>query len=141
VKSTLVALSGSLRGKTYYFDQEFISIGTDRFQDISFDPAKNPQVAPSHAFIEVRDCDFILHSAEGTPVFVNGDQVLEVILKDEDLIELGVGGPKLRFRVRPEDQAQCKPVRHILADSRDLANHGGRGHIASATVFLRYFIH
>jgi S1-C subfamily serine protease len=141
MKSTIVALSGSLRGKTCYFDQDFISVGTDLDQDIRFDAREEPGVGLFHAFIEFRDCDFILHAAGGSQVFVNGNQVLEVILKDEDLIELGAGGPKLRFRLRPEDQAQCKPMRHILADSKDLADHRGAGRLVSTTTFLKYFLH
>ena len=102
---------------------------------------KDGAVSPHHAQIRFENCDFLLTdlgSAAGT--FVNGRQVTEVILQNGDLIELGQGRPKLRFRVRPEELASCTPFRVILSDSQALARTSPAGRLGGASAFLLYLI-
>ncbi len=140
MRATFIHLSGSRRGGSDTIDQDRIRIGTAPECDLRFDPEADPTVSPAHAEIRFENCDFILSdtfSAAGT--FVNDRMVAEIILQDGDFIELGEGGPKLRFRVPPEDAAACKPFHLIVADSQALARArptGGR--IASATDFVKH---
>ena len=83
-------------------------------------------VAPRHARIEFveAECSFHLRRLEGA-VFVNGTEVEEVILQDEDQIEFGAGGPVARFRIYVPQGAVCKPVRRMLVDAGDVARVSG----------------
>lgn len=83
-------------------------------------------VADEHARIEwaQEECKFHLRRVDGQ-VFVNGNEVEEIILKDGDLLELGPGGPMARFRVYVPVGAVCKPVRRMLYDAAEVAKHSG----------------
>src|SRR5690606_38432444 len=79
-----------------------------------------------HAEIEwVQDeCQFHLRTKDGS-VFVNGNEVEEVILNDGDLLEFGAGGPMARFRTYVPIGAVCKPVRRMLEDAHEVAHYSG----------------
>ena len=65
-----------------------------------------PGIAARHARVLERDGAFVLQdagSALGT--FLAGEPVQESVLRDGDVIELGSGGPKLRFQRQGETQA------------------------------------
>ncbi len=135
MKATFVHLSGSKRGETEVFQRERLQIGSHPESDLTL---QGGPVAPLHAEIRFENCEYLLRdlgSADRT--FVNGGQISEIILQDGDLIEFGVGGPKLRFRTRPEDHLGCKPLRHIFTDARDLAREYHRGPLIGTAAFLR----
>ncbi len=137
--STIVHLSGSKRGRSETFDRDLIQIGTAAGCALRFSAVKDPAVSPHHAQIRFENCDFLLTDLESaTGTFVNGLQVTEVTLQNGDIIEVGQGGPKLRFRVRPEEIATCTPFRVILRDSQALARTSPAGRLGSATAFLLY---
>lgn len=139
VRATFIHLSGSKRGRSETFDQDLIQIGTAPKSNIRFRPTRDRRVSPFHAQIRFENCEFFLAdlgSAAGT--FVNDRQVTEIILQDGDLIEVGQGGPKLKFRVRPEDLATCTPLRVILSDSQALARASPAGRLDGATAFVTY---
>ena len=85
-----------------------------------------PGVAGKHVQIEFveEECQFHLKKRDGQ-TFVNGTEVEEVILQDGDQLELGSGGPVVRFRIYVPIGAVCKPVRRMLADARDVARVSG----------------
>ncbi|MCI0483762.1 MAG: trypsin-like peptidase domain-containing protein [candidate division NC10 bacterium] len=134
MKASLVHLSGSKRGKTEVFQREWLRIGSDPESDLAL--LERP-VAPRHAEIRFENCEYLLRDLGPDGTFVNGGQISEILLQDGDLIEFGVGGPKVRFRIRPEDHVGCKPLRQILADARDMAREYGRGPLVGAGAFLR----
>jgi S1-C subfamily serine protease len=68
-------------------------------------------------------------------VFVNGNEVEEVILQDGDQLEFGVDGPVARFRIYVPQGAACKPVRRMLADAGEVAKVSGG--IAATTTLTR----
>jgi serine protease Do len=131
MRAQLLHLSGPMRGRTTTYEARVVSIGSapDR---VAVVPA--PGVAGKHAQLEFveEECQFHLRRRDGQ-VFVNGTEVDEVILQDGDRIELGAGGPMLRFNVYVPLGAVCKPVRRMLADARDVARVSGG---AAATQML-----
>jgi S1-C subfamily serine protease len=135
MKASFVHLSGSKRGETEVFQREWLQIGSHPESDLE---VQGRAVAPRHAEIRFENCEYLLRDL-GAPdgTFVNGGQISEILLQDGDLIEFGIGGPKVRFRIRPEDHVGCKPLRHILADARDMAREHGRGPLVGAGTFLR----
>jgi S1-C subfamily serine protease len=122
MKFALIHLSGSRRGETQYFDRSLLTLGSDPACDVRFPRDGRHPVAPSHADIFQGDCEIVLRTrALEDGVLVNQQPVRETALRDKDLIQLGPKGPKLRFRIRPEEYAACKLVREILQDARDVA--------------------
>lgn len=142
MKFALVHLSGQKRGETQYFDRPWLSLGSDPVNDVVFSPDGGHAVSPAHAELFQTDCDMRLRNrdpAVGTRL--NDLPVEEAILNDKDIIQLGPKGPKLRFRIRPEEYAACKLTREILEDARAIAAeaHGdGRGPVGSFVGQLAY---
>ncbi len=125
MKFALVHLSGSRRGETQYFDQSWLTLGSDPANDLWFPPTGPHPVAALHAEILEIDCQLRLRSRDQEAgAFVNHEPVAQVELHDKDLIQLGRQGPKLRFRIHPHEYQACKLVREILEDARDVAAEG-----------------
>ena len=139
MKAIFVHLSGSKRGKTEFFKDSKISVGTDPSCNLSFNQNIDKNTSSFHAEINLHECDYILkdlESAKGT--FVNNRQIKEVVIHDGDLIEYGEDGPRIRFRVKAEELDVCKPFREILADSMDLAREPDKGRkLVTATSFFK----
>jgi len=136
---TFVHLSGGRRGTEEVFDQDRVRIGSAPDNDLRFDPATDLAVAPHHAEARIEGGKVLLTDrGSGRALFVNGRPVSEIILRDGDLLEVGEGGPKLRFRRAPEDVTTAKPLRALVADAQALVRVAGRGRVGSATVFVRY---
>lgn len=141
MKSTLQHLSGSRRGHSDVVEKERFTIGTAPDCDLHFSAAVDSRVSDYQAEISYENCEYYLRdlqSVSGT--FVNNVQVTEIIIRDGDLIEFGLGGPKVRFLVRQDDHLACKPFREILSDSRALAVERPRNLTVTATVFARALV-
>ena len=92
MRAQLLHLSGPLRGRTVTHEEEHLLIGTDPDADVRF--PEGVKVQPRHAEIAyvVEGCAFYLRPIEGQ-VFVNRQEVKEVILQHGDLLEFGADGP------------------------------------------------
>ncbi|MFY9345231.1 MAG: trypsin-like peptidase domain-containing protein [Planctomycetota bacterium] len=123
MRAQLLHLSGPLRGRTVTYEARVVRIGSAPDCDAV---VTAPGIAGKHVQIEfVQDeCQFHLRKRDGQ-TFVNGAEVEEVILQDGDQIELGSGGPVVRFRIYVPAGAVCKPVRRMLADARAVAKVSG----------------
>ncbi len=138
MKAVFVHLSGSNRGKTEVFDSSEITIGTDVSNVLHFDPEIEKTTHEYHAVIQLQGCDYVLKDKGGMfGTLVNNQLVSEIALKDGDLIEFGVGGPRARFRIKADDGDVCKPWSQIFEDSIGIASSPHRGRITTATMFLR----
>lgn len=132
MRAQLLHLSGPDRGRTVTYDDPVVTIGSAPDCKVLLPVAA---VVPQHARIEwvESQCAFHLRSQDGR-VFVNGAEVEEVILQDDDQIEFGVDGPLARFHVYVPAGAACKPVRKMLADARAVGRvSGGAGATRSFT--------
>jgi S1-C subfamily serine protease len=88
-----VHLSGPRRGEMDALSRTPASIGSEPGQDVVV-----PGAAPRHARVIEKDGAFVLQdggSPQGT--LLAGTPVQEGVLRDGDTIELGPGGPQLRF--------------------------------------------
>lgn len=122
MKFALVHLSGRHKGQTQYFDRAWLSLGSDPVNDVVFSADGRHPVSPVHAELFETDCDIRLRNRDpDVGTLLNSLPFEEAILGDKDLIQLGLKGPKLRFRIRPEEYAACKLAREILQDARDVA--------------------
>jgi S1-C subfamily serine protease len=132
-----VHVSGGRRGAEQVFDQDRVTIGSAPDNDLRFDGTSDPGVAPHHAEARVEGGEVLLADrGSGRGLFVNGEPVRTVALRDGDLVEVGEGGPKLRFHRAPE--VASKPLRSLVADAGALVRAARRGRVGSATAFLRY---
>ncbi len=124
MRAQLLHLSGPYRGTTHTHPQTQVTLGTAADSTVRFAPGGS--VTRRHAEIEFvePECNFHLRAIDG-PVFVNGRQIQEVILEPDDLFEVGIGGPKLRFRIHYEPGAVCKPVRQMLSDAVEVRGVSG----------------
>ncbi|MEC8252583.1 MAG: trypsin-like peptidase domain-containing protein [Planctomycetota bacterium] len=123
MRAQLLHLSGPLRGRTRTYEAPVVRVGSAAHVEVTLEHAL---VAGDHARIEWRqeECKFHLCRDDGQ-VFVNGDEIEEIILKDGDLIEFGPGGPMARFRIDVPIGAVCKPVRRMLSDAAAVARYSG----------------
>ncbi len=129
MRAQLLHLSGPQRGKTITYPQKRILLGTARDAQVRFPAGRYKHVGRRHAsitFVE-ESCCFHLKALEGR-VFVNQQEVREVILEQDDLLEIGLGGPKVRFRIHLTRGKTCKPVHVMLRDAREV--HGESGLVA-----------
>ncbi len=142
MKFALVHLSGQHRGKTQYFDRPCLSLGNALDNDVVFSDDGRHPVAPLHAELYEAECTIHLRNRDPESVtLVNHAPIKETTLHDKDLIQLGPKGPKLRFRIRPEEYSSCKLVKEILQDARDVAAEAqmeGRGTVGSFLGQLAY---
>jgi len=138
MKMMLCHLTGSLRGRTQYFDTDSISFGIGGQCGIVFDETKDSMVCPVHAELAVEEGQPILRDRSGQDALVvNGLRSTEAALKDGDLIQFGDGGPLVRFRLLSDEAPECKPWQHIVEDSRGHFAPGSMGpKIEAAISFL-----
>jgi S1-C subfamily serine protease len=139
MKAALVHIKGSRKGRTDVLDKNKLTVGTDPANTLCFDPKIDTTIAPHHAEIEWRECEYVLRDL-GRGTFVNNEQVGETVLKDGDLIEFGLGGPKSRFRIRLEEGEVCKPFRQMLEDSVAVARESALirgGKLNTASTFFK----
>lgn len=125
MKTQLLHLNGPQRGRTVTYPGPRVLIGSSTAAECRFPPHLDA-VADEHAEIRYHEegCAFHLRAIDGD-VFVNRKQVREVILEHRDLLEIGIGGPKLRFRIQADKGRTCKPVREMLTDARDVQTQSG----------------
>ncbi len=91
---SLIHLSGASRGETDELNYFPASVGSEPGLAVVV-----PGIAPRHAVLTRRGGDVVLQdSGSSFGTFLAGEAVQEAVLRDGDVIELGLGGPRLRFR-------------------------------------------
>ncbi len=120
----LLHLSGPYRGQTITYATESVLFGTASDADVSY--PNGLKVKERHASLTFSEagCAFHLRAIDGS-VFVNHQESREVILEHGDLLEIGHGGPKVRFRIQADDDKPCKPIRLMLHDAREIGGESG----------------
>jgi S1-C subfamily serine protease len=92
-----------------------------------------PSVAPYHATLEqTASGDFELIAGADRPIWVNSEPVRRRRLTSGDVLEIGLDGPLLRFRVYPPGTRASKSVAEAFADGVDGARFAKRSGPARA---------
>ncbi len=142
MKFALIHLSGERRGETQYFDCARLSLGNDPANDLVFPADGRYPSVPLHVELFEADCQIHFRNQDpNVTTLVNHNPLIEATLQDQDLIQLGPEGPKLRLRIRAEEYATCKRSREIFRDALDIAaeaRHEGRGRMGSFVAQLVY---
>lgn len=141
MRMMLVYLTGSLRGRTQFIDADYMTFGVGGECGITFDPAIDAAVCPFHAELSVVDQTPIIRDRSGQDaLLVNGERRSEAALQDGDLIQFGSDGPQVRFRLAPDALADTKPLRTIIADSRDIVVRSPHPRFLSPFYLIRHIV-
>lgn len=126
-RMTLVHLSGPRRGQADELSALPATLGSDPAAQVVV-----PGVAASHAVLLDRHGEVLLEDAgSGQGTLLLGESVQRAPLRNGDVIELGPGGPKLRFRCATDEPV---PLLRALAWSRP---EGAPQSLADTTSFFR----
>jgi serine protease Do len=128
--TVIVHLSGRYRGKIQRLTEERLRIGTGSDAEIRFSeddltpglseiPASGP-----YAVLERRGDTYELSAALEADIWVNGRRTEQRVLRSGDVLEIGEGGPVLRFRLYPPGSRAYKSVSEVFSDCAECARHG-----------------
>lgn len=128
----LVRLSGADRGRADVLTGDHIplTIQADRLAGIA-----QPGEAPS-AVLNRRGETFEIEAAEGQELWINGERQGRMVLASGDVIELGAGGPVIRFRLQPEGTGSHKSVQDVFSDCWACARYDGGGLLQQAGLLI-----
>ncbi len=131
----MVHISGMRRGETQRLSGDAIRVnpGAGGVDLLSPDESAN---AEHYATLHASGSTYELAVAAGQTVWVNGEKVTNRLLSSGDLLEIGEGGPVLRFRLYPANAAVYKSVREAFADCVDCVRHEGQSLPARVVLFL-----
>jgi Trypsin-like peptidase domain/Inner membrane component of T3SS, cytoplasmic domain len=128
-----IHVGGPHAGQTAWLPRLPATIGSDPDADVLV-----PAVAPRHAVVFERDgAVVLLDSGSALGTFLAGQLVQETVLRPGDVIELGTGGPQLRFAHEGAPAALVRLPTPILAVPVEAAHHG----FPSQTLILRAVAH
>jgi S1-C subfamily serine protease len=120
--AVVVHLSGRFRGKIHRLEGDRFRIGTGaaaeiRFSEDDLTPGLSavPHSEP-YAIVERTDRGFVLNATLAADVWANGRRVEQRVLQSGDVLEIGEGGPVLRFRVYPPGSKAYKSVGEVFSD-------------------------
>ncbi len=131
----VVHLSGKLRGTTERLSGDQLTIGTSPQAQIHF--STEPGVAQSHAVLARQDMTYVLHADSGEEVWVNGVRAGVLELDSGDVLEIGQGGPLLRFRLYQPGTAAYKSMAEAFSDCLDCAKNSAGDPLTRTGVFLK----
>jgi len=138
----IVYLSGHLRGTTHRLTGDELQIGTAADAEIQVLPHELPpgeaweRADGGLATLRLVDSTYELVAASGAEIWVNGEPVERRLLGTGDVLEIGEGGPVLRFRLYSPGSPAYKTMTEVFSDCRECAKHGGRGAIQRAGIML-----
>jgi S1-C subfamily serine protease len=131
-----VHLTGRRRGTTTRPQGDYLRIGT--FPGAEIQLAASGEVPPEeYAVIRRQDDVYELDVATGKEVLVNGDPVDRRVLASGDVLQIGPGGPILRYRLYPAGSGAWKSLGDALGDSTDSARRVSSTRLGRASLIVR----
>jgi S1-C subfamily serine protease len=132
----VVHLSGSRRGTTERLAGDVLTIGTSEAAEIRLPADEEPAVGALHARLVRRGPTYELNTEPGQLVWVNGEPEKQLVLASGDVLEVGEGGPILRFRLYPPGSKAYKSVVEAFSDCLDCARRGSGSALERASILL-----
>jgi len=129
----LVHLSGPRRGTTARLLGEEVSITSS---GVSAAVGRLRRHEAAFAQLVRRGLTYELRVSPGRNVWVNGERVSSFTLASGDVLEIGRGGPLLRFRLYDSGIPSSKSVGEAFSDCLDCARYGSRSTLGKAAIFL-----
>jgi len=127
----IVYLSGRRAGGTVWPRGDYLRIGTAAGVEIPLTRAAGEVPLEEYGILRRVSAGFELDTPPGKEILVNGDPADQHLLASGDVLEIGRGGPLLRFRLYPPT-ATGKPLRDAVRDCVDGARQRGRGRLGRA---------
>lgn len=128
--TVVVHLSGRYRGRIQRITEDRAAIGTGHDAEIRFSAedltpglSDLPAFGP-YAVLKRRGETYELRAALEADVWVNGRRTEQRLLESGDVMEIGEGGPVLRFRLYPPGSRAYKSVSEVFSDCAECARHG-----------------
>ncbi|NIM01422.1 MAG: hypothetical protein GTN89_11400 [Acidobacteria bacterium] len=128
--AVVVHLSGRYRGKIQRLGDGPLRIGAAEpaeirisTDDLTADLTQVP-VTEAHATLERRGNTYELRAEPDADIWVNGRRVEQRLLDSGDVLEIGEGGPVLRFRLYPPGSRGYKSVSEVFSDCAECVRRG-----------------
>lgn len=138
--AVLLHLTGPHRGTRQHLTGSEALVGTVGHAVVHF-PAGADRAVERHHAVLVRGGDGWSVAEEEGQVYLNGADVPGLhgreTLTPGDILEIGSGGPVLRFVMETHRPQPYKSLRDAFEDCVDCARHGGAGLGAKVALFLR----
>ncbi len=131
----LVQLTGFHRGRRSHLIGGAVRVGTHEHADIRF-PAGTAGVAPRHAMLIREPAGYVLWAEPQEAVFVDGERVEQHTLKPGEVVQIGHGGPILRYRVQDRPPGEYKTMAQALQDCADCARFGSERRLGRLGLLL-----
>lgn len=133
-----VHMTGPHRGSVTVLEDDVLRLGTGASAELHFPEEPDSPVARRHALLERRDSDLWIERRSDGALFVNGDAAERRHLEPGDVVELGRGGPMLRYREGEISGDEFhKTLRQALADCVDCVRYGSDSLSTRIGTFLR----
>ena len=132
----IVHISGIRRGTTERLSGKVVRIDPGPDGSITLLPPDESTSSEHYATLHASGSTYELAVAPGQTIWVNGEKVENHVLASGDLLEIGAGGPVLRFRLYPPDVKVYKSVSEAFADCVDCARHEGHSVPGRISLFL-----
>lgn len=139
--AVLVHLSGTRRGSTDRLLGEHLTIGSGAAADVEARTTATPDHAVILASLHRRGDSYQVVASTGQGLWINGDPADALVLASGDVLELGRGGPVLRYRLYPPGHSAQKSVGEAFSDCVDCARFAPGGPLQKAGVFLAAMPH
>ena len=133
----IVHLSGEQRGATRALRRAENRIGSSPSAEIHLSGEPAERVGAEHAVLVASADGCRLRVRPPHRVWVNGNPVVDRRLRSGDLLEIGEGGPLLRFRLQPAGRERFKSIGEALADTYQGARAGSHSLVRGALLFAR----
>ncbi len=137
--AVLLHLTGPHRGTRQRLRNDEVLVGTSGDAVVHFPSAADPVVARRHAVLVRGDDGWAVVEEEGQ-VYLNSADVPGLHGRDTlvpgDILEIGTGGPVIRFLMEARDPQPYKSLREAWRDCVDCARHGRGGPIRRSAAFL-----
>ncbi|MFQ5720526.1 MAG: hypothetical protein ACE5IK_13360, partial [Acidobacteriota bacterium] len=127
----IVHLSGRMRGRTQRLGGDTLRIGAGEQAQVRLDRCEitccgEGAEGPSSRFdvvatLQRRGASYRMAATPGTAIWVNGERATDMVLASGDVIEIGQGGPLLRFRLYAPGSRAYKTLGEAFADCVDCA--------------------
>lgn len=103
-KIILTHLSDSRKGESQEFAGEVLRIGRGEWNELVFAEPRHTMVSRSHAEITFRDVTYVItDSNSSTGTYVNGEKISHRVLKSNDILRFGKGGPEVSVVIPSSD--------------------------------------
>ena len=143
--AVLLHLTGPHRGSRQHLRRDRALVGTSSDAVVHFPAAADPAVAVRHAYLVRAPGGGWSVEEEQGQVYLNSADVPGLHGRDAlvpgDILEIGTGGPVIRFLMETRDPQPYKSVRDAWQDCVDCARHGRGGLIRRSALLLRSVPH